>query len=90
MGEAARRLTFGGRPAAAINEARRELMEELSKTRVSINQAYTAFNNATDPDLITSCVFEINSLEARYSYLLRQAKEREKEKLEGGSEPCLR
>ena len=30
---------------------------------------------AKDPDLIESYVFEINALQARYSYLLRRVKE---------------
>ena len=33
------------------------------------------FNAAKDPDLIESYVFEINALQARYSYLLRRVKE---------------
>lgn len=32
-------------------------------------------NAAKDPDLIESYVFEINALQARYSYLLRRVKE---------------
>ena len=35
------------------------------------------FNGTGDPDLIESYVFEINSLQARYSYLLRRVKELE-------------
>ena len=38
-------------------------------------QAYAGFNAAKDPDLIESYVFEINALQARYSYLLRRVKE---------------
>ena len=40
-----------------------------------IAQAYAGFNAAKDPDLIESYVFEINALQARYSYLLRRVKE---------------
>lgn len=56
---------------------RRELLEELSRTRVLINQAYAGFNHAKDNDLIESYVFEISSLQARYNYLLRRVKELE-------------
>lgn len=52
----------------------RALQEGLRKTQVSINQAYAGFNATGDPDLIESYVFEINSLQARYSYLLRRVK----------------
>lgn len=55
-------------------EERRQLQACLEEVRRSINQAYVAFNMADDADLIESCVFEINALQARYNYLLKQAK----------------
>ena len=58
-------------------EARRELMDSLNHTKTLINQAYGGFNTASDSDLIESYVFEINALQARYNYLLRQVKELE-------------
>ena len=53
---------------------RLELMDGLERTRVQIQQAYLQFDTVGDPDLIESSVFEIKSLQARYSYLLRQVK----------------
>ena len=47
------------------------------RTRTLINQAYSGFNATKDPDLIESYVFEINALQARYTYLLRRVKELE-------------
>ena len=61
----------------AREEERRDLMRSLSHTRTLINQAYGGFNNTSDSDLIESYVFEINSLHARYNYLLRRVKELE-------------
>lgn len=61
----------------ATNEERRDLMDSLSRTRTLINQAYGGFNTASDGDLIESYVFEINSLQARYNYLIRRVKELE-------------
>lgn len=61
----------------AREEERRELMQSLNHTRTLINQAYGSFNSASDGDLIESYVFEINSLQARYNYLLRRVKELE-------------
>lgn len=58
-------------------EARRELMETMNATQTQLRQAYVGFNNARDEDLIDSYVFEINALQARYNYLLRQFKETE-------------
>lgn len=54
---------------------RRILLDGLSQTRTLIAQAYQGFNDACDPDLIESYVFEINALQSRYTYLLRQVKE---------------
>lgn len=62
------------REAAAEAHA---LRDGLGKTRQLINQAYANFNGTGDPDLIESYVFEINALQARYSYLLRRVKELE-------------
>lgn len=65
------------RLSPAQEEERRELISSLSQTRTLINQAYGGFNTASDSDLIESYVFEINSLQARYNYLLRRVKELE-------------
>lgn len=78
MAEAARKLIPGRREAEQSDE-RRELMEGLRRTRTLINQAYACFNSAEDKELIESYVFEINALQARYSYLLRRIKELEAE-----------
>ena len=77
MTETARGKVFSFRRRA---ESEREtearcLREGLVRTRTLINQAYAGFNGTGDPDLIESYVFEINALQARYSYLLRRVKE---------------
>ncbi len=51
-----------------------ELEQSLQETKILIAQAYAGFNSAADPDLVESYVYEIQSLQARYSYLLRQRK----------------
>lgn len=55
-------------------EERRCLMEGVAQTRVQLNQAYAQFNLHSDPDLVDACVYEINALRSRYSYLVRQVK----------------
>lgn len=55
-------------------EERRCLMEGVARTRVQLNQAYAQFNLHSDPDLVDACVYEINALRSRYSYLVRQVK----------------
>ena len=63
-------------PAPCLRE-RQELLHSLSQTRTLLNQAYGSFNTTCDSDLIESYVYEINSLQARYNYLLRRFKDLE-------------
>ena len=63
------------REHAAREAERQELLASLASTRTLIQQAYGGFNTVSDSDLIESYVFEINALQARYSYLLRRVKE---------------
>lgn len=51
-----------------------ELEQSLQETKISIAQAYAGFNSAVDPELVESYVYEIQALQARYSYLLRRRK----------------
>lgn len=66
-------------PAAAqrSSESKEELLASMRATRSALNRAYDGFNRAADGDLIESYVFEIQSLQHRYSYLLRQLRELE-------------
>lgn len=51
-----------------------ELEESLSQTRLLLAQAYAGFNSAWDGELVESYIYEIQALQARYSYLLRRRK----------------
>lgn len=62
------------REGADTDEERRQLMEGMAQTRVLLNQAYAEFNAHSDPDLVESCVYNINALRSRYSYYVRQVK----------------
>ena len=55
-------------------EQRQQLLEEMAQTRLSLNHAYADFNAQSDPDLVDACVFTINALRSRHSYLVRQIK----------------
>lgn len=81
MAEAERAFSFRKKRPTPQDEERHALLEGLARTRTLISQAYSGFNSASDPDLIESYVFEINSLQSRYSYLLRRVKELEREAL---------
>lgn len=36
--------------------------------------AYSNFQNVVDPDLIDSCIYELNAVHNRYKFLLKQVK----------------
>ena len=67
------------RTGRAREKERQELLRALSHTRALIQQAYGGSTPPATADLIESYVFEINALQARYNYLIRQVKA-----LEGG------
>ncbi len=58
-------------------EDKEELLAAMRATQSALNRAYEGFNRTADGDLIESYVFEIKSLQHRYSYLLRQLRELE-------------
>ena len=58
------------RPTAAT-----QLRQELQDTAQALQCAYARFNYVSDPELVEASVYEINSLKARYNYLLRRIKE---------------
>ncbi len=58
-----------------------ELMLSLQQAQSALNHAYLSFNDAVDPELVESCIFEIRSLQSRINYLLRRMKvEEEKDR----------
>ncbi len=51
------------------------LLIEAEKTNCELLNAYKNFENVIDPDLIDSCIYEMNSLQLKYKFLLRKLKE---------------
>ena len=54
---------------------RREVLDALSKTQKMLRYAHAEFNQTGEPELVEAAVYEINSLNARYAYLLRRVRE---------------
>ncbi len=55
-----------------------KLMSEILKTKIALEAAYSNFENVVDPDLIDSCIYEMNAVQNRYKFLLKQAKASDK------------
>ena len=45
------------------------LKQDLERTRYDLETAFMGFDNATDPELIDSYIYEVNSVMERYHYL---------------------
>ena len=50
------------------------IIESIRDVCDCINAAQSRFEQETDPDLIESAIFELQSLRAKYRYLLRTAR----------------
>lgn len=50
------------------------LLQEIAQAKQEMEDAYTNFQNASDPDLIDCYIFRGNAAWKRYQFLLRQAK----------------
>ena len=52
------------------------LKEELRQAQGELTVAYNCFDQAVDPELVESCVYQISAVNARCNYLLRSIKAR--------------
>lgn len=50
------------------------LIDEINQTKMALEAAYSNFENVVDPDLIDSCIYELNAIQNRYRFLIKQAK----------------
>lgn len=60
--------------ATEMEDARkRQLLEDLQKTKCALDCAYSNFENVVDPDLIDCSIYELQAVQMRYRFLLKQA-----------------
>ena len=55
------------------------LKEELQSAKGDLSLAYRKFDQAVDPELVESCIYQIKADKARCNYLIRPIKERSPE-----------
>lgn len=55
------------------------LQAELLEAQGDLTQAYRQFNQALDPELVESCIYQISAVKARCNYLIRAIKARSPE-----------
>lgn len=57
------------------------LMNDLRQTEQDLRDAYHNLENVVDPDLIDCYIYEVNSVQMRYKFLLASIKKYEKESI---------
>lgn len=57
--------------------AREELLQEIEKIKLSLEIVHSNFDNANDPDLVDSCIYEMNAIQYKYKYLLKEMRKME-------------
>ena len=74
IGQAAVRAVEKRRGDESAEKFSRDILEEMKEVlrRKACNERW--FQLESDEDLVEACVFESRELEARYRYLLRQAR----------------
>lgn len=55
------------------------LRSELRSAQGDLSLAYRRFDQAVDPELVESCIYQIKAEKARCNYLIRAIKERNPE-----------
>ena len=53
------------------------LLEDLARTKQDLEQAYANFEHVVEPDLIDSCIYQLNAVQMKYKFLLGRAKQYE-------------
>lgn len=56
------------------------LMNDLHQTALDLQDAYRNLENVVDPDLIDCYIYELNSVQMRYKFLLTSIKKYEQAK----------
>lgn len=52
--------------------SKEQLLSDLKLTKTALEDAYTNFENVVDPDLVDSYIYEVNAVQKRYHFLLKQ------------------
>lgn len=53
------------------------LIDEIESAKNDLSAAYSNFENAIEPDMIDSYIYELQSIQLRYKFLLTKIRETE-------------
>ena len=62
------------KPERLLSYEEKYIIYELTQSKNALDAAYSCFENATEPDIIDSCIYQVNSAQIRYKFLLEKAK----------------
>ena len=57
----------------SADSRRKQLLDDIKKTKFALDSAYSNFENVIDPDLVDCSIYELKAVQMRYRFLLRQA-----------------
>lgn len=60
---------------SGLGAEQQRLLEEYRDVLAQQKLVRAAFEQVTDPELISACVYEMNALQRRYSHLLQKIRE---------------
>lgn len=63
----------------AKNKQYMEIIQDIALTKSALDTAYSNFENVINPDLIDCYIYEVNSVQKRYKFLLELVRQMEKE-----------
>ena len=52
--------------------SREQLLSDLKRTKTALDDAYSNFEQVVDPDLVDSYIYQVNAVQKRYHFLLKQ------------------
>lgn len=52
-----------------------QLLSDLKMTETALKDAYANFEHVVDPDLVDSWIYQVNAVQKRYRFLLKQAQQ---------------
>ena len=52
--------------------SKEQLLLDLELTKTALDDAYSNFEQVVDPDLVDSYIYEVNAVQKRYHFLLKQ------------------
>lgn len=61
------------------NKQYMEIIRDIALTKSALDTAYSNFENVINPDLIDCYIYEVNSVQKRYKFLLELVRQMENE-----------